>query len=30
VKSHLSNIFGKLGVHTRSQAVVVYMRSQAR
>ncbi|HKS91548.1 MAG TPA: response regulator transcription factor [Tepidiformaceae bacterium] len=30
VKSHLSNIFGKLGVHTRSQAVVVYMRSQPR
>jgi DNA-binding NarL/FixJ family response regulator len=28
VKSHLSNIFGKLGVHTRSQAVVRYMRAQ--
>lgn len=28
VKSHLSNIFGKLGVHTRSQAVVRYMKAQ--
>jgi DNA-binding NarL/FixJ family response regulator len=28
VKSHLSNIFSKLGVHTRSQAVVRYIRAQ--
>lgn len=28
VKSHLSNIFGKLGVHTRSQAVVRYIKAQ--